>query len=306
MNSKVLKKFLTDSGISVSPIFSGSYLARLFELLPGTKDSWLEFTDEVSTRGPERWLDDYDRVWKLVVEDVKARPEYTRFACSDMKRWDIGNPGFSRDTVYSPRAAGGNYISIDLKKANFQALKEAGVLNESSYFDLISKFTDSKHLQNSKRYRSVIFGNLCIPRITKVERWMINKIRETLETLGILKTSDIYSQLDDELIYNQPAIFLGPGEIEEEIKKTLGWETRVNEFHLIEYSLVPKEGGQKTVFYGKKTEHEETIHCLGKPYTMIGLALQKGKKICDSDRLFLNQEGWLCRLEGEIEIEKGD
>jgi hypothetical protein len=74
---------------------------------------------------------------------------------------------------------GVNYISIDIKSANFSALKKYDTpLNElgENYSEFLSKFNVPNVLIQSKYLRQFIFGNLNPKKIVKVQRNMIQEV----------------------------------------------------------------------------------------------------------------------------------
>lgn len=93
-----------------------------------------------------------------------------------------------------------NYLSIDIKSANFSALKRYDVpLNElgENYFDFISKFNVPNVFIHSKYLRQFIFGNLNPKKIVKVQRNMIQEIvrkyQDHLQVEGVKSDEVIFS-----------------------------------------------------------------------------------------------------------------
>lgn len=95
---------------------------------------------------------------------------------------------------------GVNYLSIDIKSANFSALKRYDIpLNElgENYFEFLSKFTVPNVLIQSKYLRQFIFGNLNPKKIIKVQRNMIQEVvrnyQDHLQVEGVKSDEVIFS-----------------------------------------------------------------------------------------------------------------
>lgn len=102
---------------------------------------------------------------------------------------------------------GVKYLSIDLKKANWQSIKkyDPDFLNElgDSYFDFLSKFDIPEVFIYSKQFRQFIFGNINPKKQIKVQRSIIQKVIDSIpkEPVCIKHDEVIYSyQSVDEIL----------------------------------------------------------------------------------------------------------
>jgi nucleoside diphosphate kinase len=97
---------------------------------------------------------------------------------------------------------GVNYLSIDLRMANWQAMKkyDPSFINElgETYSDLLNKFEVPEVFHRSKHFRQYIFGNLNPKRQIKMQRVLVQDIFNALEKYG-LKVECIKH---DEIIYS--------------------------------------------------------------------------------------------------------
>ena len=79
---------------------------------------------------------------------------------------------------------GVNYLSIDLKMANWQAMKkyDPSFVNElgEEYSDLLNKFDVPEVFHRSKHFRQYIFGNLNPKRQIKMQRVLVQDIYNAL------------------------------------------------------------------------------------------------------------------------------
>lgn len=97
---------------------------------------------------------------------------------------------------------GVNYLSVDLRMANWQAMKkyDPSFVNElgETYSDLLNKFGVPEVFHRSKHFRQYIFGNLNPKRQIKMQRVLVQDIFNALEKYG-LKVECIKH---DEIIYS--------------------------------------------------------------------------------------------------------
>lgn len=109
---------------------------------------------------------------------------------------------------------GTNYLSIDLRSANWVALKhyDPDHINElgKDYIDFLGKFDLPKVFVHSKYLRQFIFGNVNPKRLIKVQRnliqEMVRKYQDELQVEGVRNDEVIFSFNDfSEIkdIYNQ-------------------------------------------------------------------------------------------------------
>ena len=115
-----------------------------------------------------------------------------------MSEFDIPNIGIGEHSLYNEETDGGLFLSIDLKKANFQALKYVGVLKDDTYEDFIHRFGGSDYFAKSKYLRQVIFGKLNPKRQVKVEKYLVYNIHGIMNGVPGL---ELYSINSDELVY---------------------------------------------------------------------------------------------------------
>ena len=318
ISKKAFKRFINDYKLSIQPICTEEYIERVFELIPDAKP---QFDLSLSEIGEDfaTWMTAFEFSKNAMIEDIKNNNIYQEFIAFGgkefEKRWELRNfpkGGIPNNTVFSRENHNKAYLSVDLRQANFQALRKVGVYTCKSWKELVSKYTDSAHILNSKQFREIIYGNLNISRIASVEKYLTNEFRLGLEERSIIPENyRLVRFMPDELIYEIGENKLGF--FEEKIKalsEDLGIEVKTQQFLLKSYYIQAKGDDRKIEFFGKLDlrSGNETIHCLGRPYYMIGLSLWKGaeKDDCMYDHMFLNQEGYLCTINEEFEIKRGN
>jgi hypothetical protein len=107
------------------------------------------------------------------------------------------------------------YLSIDLKMANWQAIKKYDpyFLNElgDTYIDFLNKFDIHPIFHNSKHFRQYIFGNINPKRQVRVQRVMINDVINNLSSvngikLEFVKYDEVIFSYEDEKSIQVPII----------------------------------------------------------------------------------------------------
>ena len=160
---------------------------------------------------------------------------------------------------------GVKYLSIDLRSANWVALKhyDPPHINElgNDYIDFLSKFNLPKVFLHSKYLRQFIFGNVNPKRLIKVQRnliqEMVRKYQDDLQVEGVRNDEVIFSFNDfSEIkdIYNQIN--------HDRYKTKIFTINRVEDFRIdnlydIDGNLVHREmmGVDGTLFYIKLKEY---------------------------------------------------
>lgn len=318
LKRKLLKRFISDTKIPVSPVDRLDYWERVFQLFPGSREKLETFVEEVEGN-PDKWMDDFEALKNKIISDFKGSDAYKNFITSDMKAYellDMPEGGISGKSVYEivkdTDTTGKVYLSLDLKAANFQVLRFLGVYSDPSWHDLISRYTESEHIRGSKYFRSVIYGNLNVGRVQTVEKYLTNEVRRYLETAEILPENyKLISMMSDELVYEVSEGELAPfsiRELEAAVKEEVGVDVKISHFVLKhQYLQSASNPGRKIKFFSRHEENagEGELVCVGAPYAMIAQALWKTGKVEELDKLFLNQESFLCMIQDELEIKEG-
>lgn len=173
-----------------------------------TLDKWNEFNKVLyqNFNGDyAAFLEHYNTLKRNVIEDVSSSDFYKTFNSCDMNMF--ASPKVeSRSSIFTSLNDGEKFISIDLKKANFQALKyfdSSIVFGCDSYDEFISRYTDINYFKESKYLRERIFGELNPKRTTTIEKYILSRIiREVLSKIEWLNGNfEIYTVNSDEVIY---------------------------------------------------------------------------------------------------------
>ena len=116
--------------------------------------------------------------------------------------------------VYKERNDKCYFLSIDLVKANYQALKYYTrkikhipksksdiVLGTDTFQEFISKFTEESYFKEAKKFRQIIFGNINPKRQQKIQKYLINHILAFLLDGNYFQESDLKDYSSDEIVF---------------------------------------------------------------------------------------------------------
>ena len=203
LSSDILKlRFCKDNNIPISVVSNPYFLQRLklFDRLFGCEKKFDVFCSELGEyNNAQDYFTYYNSVKDSVINYVKEKPEYIKFNTDTIcQKIDIS---FPNKNIYSDNLAGIPLISIDMKKANYSALKEydANIFdNSASWEEFIGKFTNKSHIVESKYIRQVIMGTLNPGRQVSYEKYLMSALY--IRLLDKINGSEIVSISADELI----------------------------------------------------------------------------------------------------------
>lgn len=202
LNSEVLlKRFCKDYGLPIK-VFQQPYFEERLETFDCIYDCMDAFDYFCSVLKDYKDAQEYlattvDSISKIIAY-IKSHSDYRKF-CADNSYQDF-KPLVDKKDIYLEENNGKIFISIDMRQANFSALKHYSrdIFNCDFWDDFVGLFTSNYCIQESKYLRQVIFGNLNPKRIMKYELYLTNQLLQHLTNqLGNL---NIYSMNNDEII----------------------------------------------------------------------------------------------------------
>ena len=198
----------------------------------------------------------------------------------------VGSP-----ELYTKEQCGCFFVSYDMIKANFQALRYANpaiVKDCDTYEQFIEKFTDIEYFKHAKQLRQVLFGKLNGKRTSSIEKYISNLFAKELAKRHEGKMK-LYSIKTDEIILK----FLGT---EEEFKKLCvkneefnGFRFRVNKFKLVSKDFKRGNSDKNLTAYINEdylNGGKRTLHCVPDTYYPQVYKLLNGMELSDSDLVF--------------------
>lgn len=205
---KLRQRFCKDCDIPVNafdePYFSDRL--RLFDFLYDSVSKWELFTKEFKKYdSSEDYLNDYSRIKDEAIETVRSTEGFQLFSAYGVNDFSIKSKGLPSGRIYKPENNGRIYLSIDMKKANFSALHEYRddiFGGAHTWEEFISRFTDNKHIINSKYIRQVIMGNLNPKRQTAYEKVLMDKLLTDILHAKVISKKHVAAFLADEIIFD--------------------------------------------------------------------------------------------------------
>jgi hypothetical protein len=297
---ELIKDFIDLHKLPIHHIKNLQYAEYAFRELNVFED-WIGFTKYVEDNfgSKEEYRRVYGETKELLLKYTKSLPEFQAFNTQDMSRFkfDVPECGINNGNQYTESNVGKVLLSIDLKKANWQALKYCGVFKDiDTYEDLIGKFTDISYLIKSKYLRSVVFGQLNPGRHITVESYLINMIRPEIPD-----NFTLVCMMNDELIYEVPQnMIILQSELdgtEKEIKDMYGLDVSAEYYKLNLLTLESDLSNKQYKIYEKKFlcgNKINTYKCIPHNLWLIFNKLIKGRKLCDYDT-WIEHDGVLSK-----------
>ena len=323
-NIELKKRFVNDYNLPIPIIGNGDnfeYHINLYEEDFNTLTLYNKTLNEIKENfdnNVNEFLDNYYKVREDIIQTITKSEAFQRFNAMDMNIYSVKNKGnITSNNIYNQSNIGKFFISVDLKKANFQVLNKIDkeiLLNSASYKDLIKHFTDSEYIANSKYFRNVVFGMMNPKRHITAEKYFITQIyKKVIEEFPYLADKCV-SLSNDEMIFNVEFLlyndkltcFALRRDIEK-IAKEIGFDVHIEFFHLRGYNLVFKESRsvRKTFFMKDYFCTDGKFKLIGVPlqYHSIAYKLYKGKELSEIDYHF-DYEGMNARFCEEFDIEE--
>ena len=190
------------------------YYINLYDTILNTKSKFYDFQQTLNKFNNFNEFQQYEHNLIFSLADrIKSTEAYKYFNECDLDSVypitkDVQGVIFSKSgDIYKPENHGNYYISIDLKKANFQALKYHDgnlIFNSKDYEDLLRlQQCEYTYFWQSKQVRQVMFGQLNMGRIARIERF----ITQTILTYILEHLSD-YIKKEDIIIFTADEIII--------------------------------------------------------------------------------------------------
>ena len=257
-NNKLRQRFVKDYALPIN-IYDErlfNYYIGLYDFFPVDKWEALKAKIDTDYKGNvELWLDYCVAVRNDAIKTVNESESFNKFRNCDLSAYNI-DINIGEHSCYNNVTDGCRFVSIDLKKANFQALKYMGVIEDEDYDHFIERFNGDDYIKNSKYLRQVILGNLKPDRQRTIERYMMSLIKTVTDEIMPIGF-DLYSLNSDELVYKQNCDrFYGDikiicGVIESAVRQKFGFEVRADYIEVTKLPIVNVNGSEVEAFVSK-------------------------------------------------------
>ncbi|MFX1254764.1 MAG: hypothetical protein ACFFCZ_24345 [Promethearchaeota archaeon] len=205
ISDKLKKRFTKDMDVPIkvlrAPYFS--YYLDLFDEFFNAKEKYNSCLRTLSQLGNEEvFFEESSAIINGVINQIKQNNSYEKYTSADMSIY-TNYPSLVSKTIYTPDNNQHLFISLDLKHANFQALKyvdEELTLGAETYDQLLAKFTQLPYFIKSKQIRQVIFGHLNPKRQRTIQKKLVYDIYNYFISIFDFFSSSIATSSPDELV----------------------------------------------------------------------------------------------------------
>lgn len=207
LSKEVKNRFIKDYKLPISiveePNFS--YSIEILDSLYNTKEKLNNLKNLISNIGEEEFFKLSSKVINNIIDTISKTSVYETLSNDLLKEYPNKVNVSSRD-IYSIQNVGKYFLSFDLVKANFQALKKYSkelVLYAENYEELVSKFTNEKYFMESKQIRQVVFGNLLPKKQQIIQKNIISSVILDLVQNTTLELNDFINATADEFVISR-------------------------------------------------------------------------------------------------------
>lgn len=327
VSPKVLSRFVKDFNLPIQ-VTRAEYIMYYLNLYNEVYNSlyyYNLFKDLYMSVGGtnEDFMDFSHKVVDGAIALVKKTPAYKEFLAdtSDMfcrRKEDWVLCDVPTRSVYKATSEGKNFLSVDLRKGNYSALKYYSqeikheedspnnlILGSHNFDEFISLFTNHDYFKESKHLRQVIFGNMNPKRQVTIEKIMIDKLAEKIFEKEILFKEDIYGTSHDEIIFNLKE---GRPISDVEIEDTINAIQKVaDELHIdIHFDVFTvKQIRPLDSFVKIKRDGSIELKCVDSSLMpQVYKHIMGIKGLCDKDLMFTATNGLLAYFAEPINFEK--
>lgn len=206
------ERFCKDLQLPIK-IFTEPYFTeriKLYDKHFGCLEKYDKFVEMLKKYPTEQdYFEEYNALKEKVITCLSENPIFKYFSTEEnMSRFDVPRHNIPRNSIYRANNIGKNFVSFDMCKGNFTALKHysPNIFNhKDTYEDFIKQFTDNEHLIESKYIRQVIFGAINPKRQVKYEEYLMNFVLEDVlkyfpvEKVVYYSTDEIVVELDEKI-----------------------------------------------------------------------------------------------------------
>lgn len=206
ITTRLKKRFCKNCNIPISifiePFFSDRIM--LFDKYFNTIEELDKFLESIRLFDNEQdYYEHYNKTKDAAIKFIQSTKGYEKFNNMDMAETSkaIAKYHIPSSDIYKPMNDGKRFISIDMKQANFHALREYSLdifNNANTWEEFMQSFTDDQHIIGSKYIRQVILGNCNPKRHITYEKYLMSLLIPYLTKVVLLE--DIVCFTNDEII----------------------------------------------------------------------------------------------------------
>lgn len=126
ISNKLKERFCKECNIPLR-LFQELYFTdrlKLYDKYYNTLNKWDLFVEELQKYNCEQdYFEEYNRVKDAAINDIKKSDGFQRFNKEDMNKYSVKYTDFPSKDIFKMSNNGKLFVSIDMRKANFSALK---------------------------------------------------------------------------------------------------------------------------------------------------------------------------------------
>ena len=268
---------------ALDPYFNSLEKYALFE------KTYKDFND------PEKFVAFGSKLVNLVVDHVKAKPEFQLFNTNPDYHKNLEFETFNGKNLYIVNHKDKRFFSIDLVKANYRSLYFVNpqILDgKNTYEEFFSQFENRQYFVESKQIRQAIFGNLNPKRQQTIQKHLISKISKSVQKL--IPKENLRALSSDEIIISAEDYSL------EKLLEVLGNDLQdqnlnMNHLRVEEFNLRKFEDHD---YYWKEFSNGKIqFRQVPGPYTFEVIKKFEGKPLHEYDKVFVQDRRLVQFLE---------
>ena len=217
---KTIRRFAKDFLLPI-PVYEPKYLNYYLNLYDGlyhTKDKYNLLIATLNKHGGNEPLYSYSVQIRTNAENIiKNRESYQRFISNTNDiftghKWKYS--AMPRGQVYKEFNDGKQFFSIDLTKANYQALKwysryivqeddneDNLIMGTHNFDEFISLFSEDEYFHKAKKFREILFGYINPKRQQIIQKYLVEKIVIFCIDNSLFNMEDIRDYTSDEIVF---------------------------------------------------------------------------------------------------------
>lgn len=261
------KRFCKDCNLPIN-LFDEPYFTQRLKALDVQFDCVKKFdtfcADLEKYDTEQEYFEYYNTVKGSVINIIKDNTEYMKFLNDDFAdvRVVTKNITLGNKNLYIEGNQDKTFISIDMKKANFSALRHyspAIFKNVETWEQYIGFFTPSEHIRNSKYIRQVILGACNPKRQITYERYLMTMLYLHIKNELDGKVS-FYSLGNDEIIISVAGTSVSAKEIKAAIATCPQKIGELVRFEMFDLQKVGDYGWMKVIYDEPERVEFKTIN----------------------------------------------
>lgn len=187
MRKQFVKEFKLPIPVLEWPMFE--YFLSLYEADFKAFTHYKEYVNVWTEVGLDSFLDKRQAFIDEAIAHVTKKMSFYDFNTCDLSAYQERFQSKSlHRKLLTPQNAGKQWISVDMKKANFYAMKQFDNLlvdEKDTYEEWVSQFDNHEVFGHSKHVRQVIFGNLNPKRQQSIQAYYMHLLlKQVVDVLG--------------------------------------------------------------------------------------------------------------------------